>query len=794
MAEISEIIAKEAIEGILKADRALTSLDTTIQKIITQSQQLNGAMGGNSFREYESVTKRVKVAAENLNQAQKQRIQVEKELQREQKKAADQQAKLIEKQRQHNEALNLSVKSVGDAKRQLAALTVERDKASTSLGRQSKEVRELNARMQQNTEFIRANGTAADKQRMNIGNYASALKGLGGMLAATFSATAIIGFGRAAFRAYEDQIQANKRLMFALNGNKQAFKELTAQASQLQSATGVGEEEIQQIQMLAISAGNSTEAVKMLVQASLALSSATGIDLQAAYLQLSGTLNGVAGKLIPKLGVDFKGLTKEQLMNGDVINLLIKNYGNLAEQSSVATRQLKANWGELMERIGAGVATVVSPALEYLNDLFSSSEEKERKGLNFFGIQKRNSLNGKTWAQYKKDLEQQKKEVTQTAVTFKSSSEQIADAKEKEAAAIAKATERQKTAIELLTDKITLLRSELENALLTTGEAPDGLIRQLLGSEAELKRVQDQVKSLTSDIVDLASKGIQPLTGGSTGGNTGLLTPRAPGATGAPTGTEGGLLSGITSAEWKDMAISAASQTSDEIFNIISQKDQEAFDKKMNLLEKEKEAKLKNANLTEKQKAKIESDYEKKAAKVKEEAFKKKKAADFIQSLINTALAVTNALASGGPAAPALAIAAGITGAIQSAFIAAQPVPQFDAGAAYTPKNFIAGERRPEWMKTPSGQWRYVDRPTMFKNMAGATVIGGAQTERLMKAGIHPANDIRPEINAMRTDIVEAIKGKKELSITASGSKITQREGNYNKQYFNRFVQWAGKN
>jgi len=330
--------------------------------------------------------------------------------------------------------------------------------------------------------------------------------------------------------------------------------------------------------------------------------------------------------------------------------------------------------------------------------------------------------------------------------------------------------------------------------LLTTGEAPDGLIRQLLGSEAELKRVQDQVKSLTSDIVDLASKGIQPLTGGSTGGNTGLLTPRAPGATGAPTGTEGGVLSGITSAEWKDMAISAASQTSDEIFNIISQKDQEAFDKKMNLLEKEKEAKLKNANLTEKQKAKIEADYEKKAAKVKEEAFKKKKAADFIQSLINTALAVTNALASGGPAAPALAIAAGITGAIQSAFIAAQPVPQFDAGAAYTPKNFIAGERRPEWMKTPSGQWRYVDRPTMFKNMAGATVIGGAQTERLMKAGIHPANDIRPEINAMRSDIVEAIKGKKELSITASGSKITQREGNYNKQYFNRFVQWAGKN
>lgn len=62
---------------------------------------------------------------------------------------------------------------------------------------------------------------------------------------------------------------------------------------------------------------------------------------------------------------------------------------------------------------------------------------------------------------------------------------------------------------------------------------------------------------------------------------------------------------------------------------------------------------------------------EKAAAEAEKKAAKQQKAISIIQSIINTALAVTRALATGGPIA---AIAAGVIGAAQTAIIAAQPL------------------------------------------------------------------------------------------------------------------------
>jgi len=92
------------------------------------------------------------------------------------------------------------------------------------------------------------------------------------------------------------------------------------------------------------------------------------------------------------------------------------------------------------------------------------------------------------------------------------------------------------------------------------------------------------------------------------------------------------------------------------------------------------ERELGNKNLTEEQKNKIREKYAQKERKIKQESFKKQRIADIIQSVINTALGVVNALATGGPAAPALAIAAGLAGLAQTAIIASQPMPRFFEG------------------------------------------------------------------------------------------------------------------
>jgi hypothetical protein len=132
--------------------------------------------------------------------------------------------------------------------------------------------------------------------------------------------------------------------------------------------------------------------------------------------------------------------------------------------------------------------------------------------------------------------------------------------------------------------------------------------------------------------------------------------------------------------EKKAYAIAQAQTTSNALFDIVRNRQQAEFDHKMNLLQKEKELELSNKNLTEEQKADIEKKYLDKERQIKTEAFKKEKAASIIQSVINTALAILNALATGGPAAVPLSIAAGIAGAAQTAVIISQPVPEFASG------------------------------------------------------------------------------------------------------------------
>jgi hypothetical protein len=346
--------------------------------------------------------------------------------------------------------------------------------------------------------------------------------------------------------------------------------------------------------------------------------------------------------------------------------------------------------------------------------------------------------------------------------------------------AINSSVERQKTAFEQLTEKIADLKIQIENTILITGKAPQGLVRELIGSQEQLNDIKVQMDAILESYTKMTGKGLSEIAGSTTGG---LLTPRA---TPAPFGASdpGGKDRLFAKDDYLEMTQTAA----DAALTIITNADQAAYDNKMNLLEKEKEAKLKNAKLTEKQREKIEADYSKKVSKLKEEQFKKQKAADIIQAIINTALAVSRVAGN----IPQMVLA-GLVGAAQVAIIAAQPVPQFDKGTKRTPSVFVAGERRPEWMITPSGDVQLVAEPTMFKNMAGATVIGGEETERMLKSSIVPNQDIRPDLNRMRNEIVNAIRTKRELYISANGTAITEREGEYFKTYFNKSVQWAGR-
>jgi len=73
-------------------------------------------------------------------------------------------------------ALNTEVSSITEAREQNKLLNKLRNDAVTTMGEQSQEVKDLNAKLDQNNEFIKANADAYLQQKINIGNYSESIK------------------------------------------------------------------------------------------------------------------------------------------------------------------------------------------------------------------------------------------------------------------------------------------------------------------------------------------------------------------------------------------------------------------------------------------------------------------------------------------------------------------------------------------------------------------------------------------------------------------------------------------
>jgi len=814
MAEIESIVSKEAIAGIKAADEALTAFDKNMQSSITALNQFTVELKkqGITVKDLVSIQKAQVSQTKVINDAQKEAAKVLRESERAAKAQAATLAKLAAKEKEHNEALKLEVKTIQDAQRQNKALTQERNKAVTSFGKQSQAVKDLNAKLTQNTEFMRANGTAADKQRMNIGNYGAALSGAKtaalGLVSALGITAGLAGVLKLAQGIIASTGKTADEFEFTLSGLKEqaqfaarAFAnfDFTNFIQGMKDANKEGRRYAETLDLIEdLQRANQLQANdierQILEQRIIAKNKGNELGVREAAVKEIIRLEELKltqVQTITKKGIDnelknaaFRGKVNE----ADVLDF-VKNYDKKVEvikngQKLIADIEAKTTKTVATKQgIYVEVEDVAARKKAYA-DLTAAQKESVK----FANIEKQLTDEKRASIVAAVDADQK---ATNEMLSGKESLIRLENSLRSELlktqdegyGGATKEIKKQVTELDKLTTKISDLNSAMYELRLTNQPIPDSMVRELISSQAALERVKTEVEGIALGMAGIQSKGakIIPVTGG----GTPVFTPRVTGGSGGAAANE--VRSKMFGeGELSQFAIEQAQVTSDATFQIISDSATAEFDLKMSLLEKEKEAKLSNTNLTEAQKNKIEADYAKKAAKLKTEQFKKQKAADIIQAIINTALAVSKAL----PNVP-LSIAAGVAGAAQVAVIAAQKVPQFDSGTINTPSEFIAGERRPEWMVEPSGRVQLVTKPTHFKNMAGATVIGGAETQRMLEQGLAPsAIDLRPEIQAMRTDIVNTIRNKRELHISASGSKITERQGNYNKEYFNRKVSW----
>lgn len=213
---------------------------------------------------------------------------------------------------------------------------------------------------------ISANGAEAEKElrklERKMSDFSKNLRKLGTDMSKYITApiTAMAGVSVAAANT---QLQAEAKLLNALQGRSDVQQRLIKQAGELQSRSTLGDEAIIEQQAFLAALGLSEKQIGSTIEAAAQLSAALDIDLTSAVKNLAKTYGGMTGELgesIPAL----KNLTKEQLQAGEAIKYVNDNYKGFAETAaSTGTgplTQLKNIIGDVAESFGV----ILLPAIQ----------------------------------------------------------------------------------------------------------------------------------------------------------------------------------------------------------------------------------------------------------------------------------------------------------------------------------------------------------------------------------------------------------------------------------------------
>jgi TP901 family phage tail tape measure protein len=164
-----------------------------------------------------------------------------------------------------------------------------------------------------------------------------------------------------------------------------------------------------------------------------------------------------------------------------------------------------------------------------------------------------------------------------------------------------------------------------------------------------------------------------------------------------------------------------------------------------------------------------DEEYAKQKAKLEYEAAKNERDQALFSIAINTAMAVSKIWAEVPKAdfGISTAILIGLalaSGALQTATVLANPLPEYAEGTFSAASEFIAGEEGRELMRTKDGKFQIVDKKTHFKgeSFKGAQIWNNEDTEEIMSYtkhdGFYGFNDTR--IIDKLTDMERAIINK----------------------------------
>lgn len=228
---------------------------------------------------------------------------------------------------------------------------------------------------------IAANGAEAEKEirklERKVNDFGKKMKEAGTAMS-TYLTAPIVAAGAVAVRSANQQLQAEQRLLTALNGRKDVQERLMQQAAELQSRSIYGDEAIIEQQAFLAALGLTETQINDTINAAAQLSAALGMEFSSAVRNLSKTYSGLAGELgesIPAL----RNLTAEEMRAGAAIAYVNDSYKGFAETAAQTGTgplvQLKNTLGDLAEQFGA----ILVPVIQKLATKIKEIAEKFQK-------------------------------------------------------------------------------------------------------------------------------------------------------------------------------------------------------------------------------------------------------------------------------------------------------------------------------------------------------------------------------------------------------------------------------
>ena len=249
------------------------------------------------------------------------------------------------------------------------------------------------------------------QSKKDVGSFASSISKLGPMVAGAFSVVEVINFAKASVQAFDESEKANAKLLTSLDGNQEAFRRLSDQATLLQSKSLFDDEAIKGAQMFLSSMKLNETQISRLMPLVMDFSTKTGMDIvQSANLMAKSI--GSSTNALQRYGIQVEGAVGSSERFEMVISGLEKQVGGLSEAATEAGTsgivQLQNAINDLQEVVGEVIGGPLNKFIGNLKDIIELRS-------------------GKSTANFATEIEQEGRKLVATAKTTEDARKALVD-------------------------------------------------------------------------------------------------------------------------------------------------------------------------------------------------------------------------------------------------------------------------------------------------------------------------------------------------------------------------------